>query len=138
MAQELTCTFCKYHSCLTALYNKERAYLLRIENQKEGQTSQEKEAYPLVFSELLAYIHVHVVETKTSSDGPPIFRLARWLPFTFRDICTRLKDKLLSEIPELKAHKKGSDILLAFKKDIGSALLQASNYSETIILAKAA
>ena len=137
MAQELTC---KYHSCLPALYNKERAYLLRIENQKEGQTSQEKEAYPLVFSELLAYIHVHVhvVETKTSSDGPPIFRLARWLPFTFRDICTRLKDKLLSEIPELKAHKKGSDILLAFKKDIGSALPQASNYSETIILAKAA
>ena len=28
------------------------------------------------------------------------------------------------------------DILLAFKKDIGAALLQAYNYSEAIIIAK--
>lgn len=51
---------------------------------------------------------------------------------------TRLKEKLLAEIPELEAHKSGRDVLLAFKSDIGLALSQASNYSEAIILGKAA
>ena len=50
---------------------------------------------------------------------------------------TRLKEKLLAEIPEFESHK-GRDILLAFKKDIGAILSQASNYSAVIILAKAA
>ena len=41
VAQEL-----KYHrTCLTALYNRERAYLMKQENQ-ESQTNQEKELYP--------------------------------------------------------------------------------------------
>ena len=86
VAQELR----NNYSCLTALYNKERAYFLTIENQ-EGQTSQEKEAYPLVFTEL----HAYTVETQTSSDGPPKFRLDRYgYPVqastrTIRDTCTR-------------------------------------------------
>ena len=51
VAQEL-----KYHfSCLTALYYKERAYLLKIENQNDGEMCQEREGYPLVFSELITY-----------------------------------------------------------------------------------
>jgi hypothetical protein len=63
----------KYHySCLTALYNKERAYLLTIENQDDSELSHEREVYPLVFSELLTYI----LETKTSSDKPVVCRLA--------------------------------------------------------------
>ena len=45
VAQEL-----KYHySCLTALYHKEWAYLLTIENQDDSELSQEMEVYPLVF-----------------------------------------------------------------------------------------
>jgi hypothetical protein len=68
VAQEL-----KYHySCLTALYNKERAYLLTIENQDDSELSHEREVYPLVFSELLTYI----LETKTSSDKPVVCCLA--------------------------------------------------------------
>ena len=52
VAQEL-----KYHySCLTALYNKERAYLLTIDNQDDSELSQEREVYPLVFSEHPTYI----------------------------------------------------------------------------------
>ena len=35
---------------------------------------------------------------------------------------TRLKDKLLKELPELEAHKKGRDVLLAFQDDVGVAL----------------
>ena len=67
VAQEL-----KHHySCLTALYNIERVYLLTIENQDDSELSQEREVYPLVFSELLTYI----LGTKTSSDNPVVFRL---------------------------------------------------------------
>lgn len=65
VAQEL-----KYHpSCLTALYNRVRASNLAAEKQ---QTSEEKDAYPLAFSELVTYI----TETKASSKGPAVFRLA--------------------------------------------------------------
>ena len=56
VAQEL-----KYHySCLTVLFHKERASLLTIENQDDSELLQEREVYPLVFSELLTFI----VETK--------------------------------------------------------------------------
>ena len=51
---------------------------------------------------------------------------------------TRLKEKMLAEIPELEAHKQGKHVLLAFQKDVGLALSQASDYSEAIILGKAA
>ncbi|KAI9540767.1 hypothetical protein NQZ68_037698 [Dissostichus eleginoides] len=46
--------------------------------------------------------------------------------------------KLLAEIPELEAHKQGRDVLLAFQNDVGIALSQASDYSDAIILGKAA
>ena len=63
----------QYHYfCLTALYNKERTYLLTIENQDDSEMSQEREVYPLVFYELLTYL----LGTKTSSDNPVVFILA--------------------------------------------------------------
>ena len=107
----------------------------------------QKEIYPLVLSEFLAYI----VETKLSTDGPVVFKLADLVSLykqrleqfgiesSDSDIhLTRLKDKLLAEIPELEAHKSGRDILLAFQKNVGFALSQASNYPEAIIVGKAA
>ena len=51
---------------------------------------------------------------------------------------TWLKDQLLARIPELEAHKKGRDVLLAFREDIGPALHEASQYSNAIHLSKAA
>ncbi len=141
IAQEL-----KYHpSCLTGLYNRERAYLTKVENEKKSQRSLETEVYPLAFSELVTYM----AETKASSEGPSIFRLAdmhslykqrlQQLGVESPDVnSTRLKDKLLAELPELEAHKKGRDVLLAFQEDVGSALSHASEYSEAIVLAKAA
>jgi hypothetical protein len=45
--------------------------LLTIENQDNSELSQEREVYPLVFSELLTYI----LGTKTSSDNPVVFLL---------------------------------------------------------------
>ena len=49
---------------------------------------------------------------------------------------TSLKDKLLEELPDLDAHKKGRDVLLAFQDDVGFALAETCDYSEAIILAK--
>ena len=51
---------------------------------------------------------------------------------------TRLKDKLLKELPELEAHKKGRNVLLAFQDDMDFALSASCDYSNAIILAKAA
>ena len=51
---------------------------------------------------------------------------------------TRLKENLLSEIPELEAHKKGRDVLLAFSEDVGTVLSKALDYTEAIIITKAA
>ena len=49
-----------------------------------------------------------------------------------------MKEQLLYHIPELQAQREGRDVLLAFEKDVGSILAQASKYGEAIHLAKAA
>ena len=140
VAQEL-----KYHrSCLTTLYNRERAFLSTLECEK-NQTSSDKDVHPIVFAELL----IHVIETKLGTEGPVVFRLAELVDLYNQRIkqlnvetqnihSTRLKDQLLGEIPELEAHKKRRDILLAFKQDIGVALSRAMSYSDALIVTKAA
>lgn len=135
----------KYHcSCLTALYNRERAHIAQ-KNKETLKSSQEKDFIPLVFSELLTY----VIEKRYSTDEPATFRLAELVSLykerleqfgtDIPDVnSTRLKERLLSEIPGLVAYKKGRDVLLAFDKDIGPVLSEASSYTDAIILAKAA
>ncbi|XP_064078470.1 uncharacterized protein LOC135195894 [Macrobrachium nipponense] len=46
--------------------------------------------------------------------------------------------ELLAEIPELEAHKKGRSVLLALQKDVALALSRAYEYSDTLVIAKAA
>ena len=100
---------------------------------------------PQVFSELLVYL----IETKTNADDPVVFQLADLVSLYQQRLqqlgvkdhnvnSTRLKDKLLGEIPELEAYKKGRDVLLAFKEDVGTVLSKAINYTEAIIITKAA
>lgn len=136
----------KYHcSCLTSLYNKEKSHLLATEKLNKDVESPESVARPLVFSELVAYVN----ETRKNSDKPVIFRLSELVSlYTQRlqhfvsnisDVNrTKLKERLLKEIPELEAHRKGREVLLGFKQDIGPILAEASNYSDAIIMNKAA
>ena len=35
---------------------------------------------------------------------------------------TKLKDRIMTYFPDLEEHKSGRDVLLAFNKDVGSAL----------------
>ena len=44
----------------------------------------------------------------------------------------------MAEIPELEAHKKGRGVLLAFQKDVALSLSEASEYSDALVMAKAA
>ena len=140
IAQEL-----KYHvGCLTDLYNRERTHF-RMTKKQERYETLEEDAHPLAFSEQV----IHIVETKSSCEGPAVCRLADMFHLYSQRLeqlgveapnvnSTRLKETLLAEIPELEAHKQGKRVLLAFQKDVGLALSQVSDYSEAIILDKAA
>lgn len=143
VAQEM-----KYHPpCLVALYNRERSFL-NAQKQVDSGKHEIKKAYPIAFSELVAYI----MEMKALSSGtssPPIFRLGE-LRSLYHDRlqqlgvespavhATRLKDQLLYHVPELRAHHEGRDIILAFEKDVGSILAEANKYGDAIHLARAA
>ena len=136
----------KYHlRCLQKLYNVEREYLNSLE--KTDSSDPGKDLYPVAFSELVIYI----IDSKANNTEatPVVFRMADLA--SLYKLCleqlgvnspnvhsTRLKEQLLARIPELEAHKKGHDVLLAFKTDIGSVPHEASQYSNAIHLSKAA
>jgi hypothetical protein len=138
VAQEL-----KYHgACQTSLHNKERAHL-RMKQSMTEDADAEGEINQIVFAELVT----HVVETQRGSTGCVVFKLA--------DLCnlyesrlkqfetnstfnrTRLKNKLLLKIPELKPFHKGRQVLLVFEKDVGLALVSACDYTNAMYFAKA-
>ena len=140
IAQEL-----KYHSaCLVALYNEEQDYL-RVQDQERAQENW-KEAYPIAFSEPVTHISgkkscqwwyrsTHFQADLTTLYKQRLEQLGVESPQVH---ATRLKDQRLCHIPELQAHHQGRDVMLAFEKDVGSILAQASKYGEAIHLAKAA
>ena len=52
---------------------------------------------------------------------------------------TRLKNRLMAELPEFRAHSEGRDTLLTFQKNIGSALKKACDHDrDAMHLARAA
>ena len=135
----------KYHlGCLTTLYNKAAAV------QDKGQEDNaEKVSHGIALAELLVYID----EARMDETVAPVFKLA--------DLCrlysarlkqlgaeqddrphsTHLKNRILAHFPDLTAHKQGRNVLLAFNKDLGSALRKACvrDYDdEAICLTKAA
>ena len=127
------------------MYNTERAYL----NSREKTESSDpgKDLYPVAFSELVIYImDSKVTNTETA---PVVFQLAELVSLYKRRLeqlgvnspnihSTHLKEQLLARIPELEAHKKGRDVIFAFKEDIGPVLHSASQYSDAIHLSNAA
>ena len=110
VAQEI-----KYHpACLAALYNRERAHRNAEEYKNSANGFDKKDAHPIAFSELVTYICEMKLSSK-DTDPPTIFRLAdlislykeglEQLGFEGADVnSSRLKDQLLSHIPQLEAH----------------------------------
>ena len=133
----------KYHpACIVAVYNRERA-LNHLIKQEQSRKKPGRELYPIAFPELILYI----TDTRAATEGtdPVIFRVAdlatqykqrlEQLGVDSPDVnSTRLKEQLLSHIPELETHQKGCDVLIAFKNDIGSILADASKYGKAIQL----
>lgn len=84
----------------------------------------------IAFFELVTYI----IESTNSRAGPCTFRLADVVLLN----STRLKDQLLSHLPELEAYDKGRDVLLAFESNIGTFMVEASKTCDAINLPKSA
>ena len=87
----------------------------------------------VVFAEPALYIE----ETRQDEETAPVFSLSDLVHLyqsrmeqlgvhlDTRVHSTRLKQRLLSQFPDMRAHTKGRDILMAFEEDIGGALDKA-------------
>jgi len=130
-----------YHlSCLTKLRNRMRDS--KIQLKKPGSS-----ADALVFGD--------IEETRQDEAIIPVFKLselvrmyaARLAELGEHDTehdkvhATRLKERLLREIPDLRAEQQGREVLLMFRKDIGDAIKHALDNDmdkEAISLVRAA
>jgi len=107
----------------------------------------EKVLHGIVFAELVSYIETY----RGKLESRPIFKMAdmknlyiiRLNEFGLDQVqvhTTRLKDRILAAIPDLRSQTEGRDILLVYDEDIGTALKQACNDdcdSDALNLAKA-
>jgi len=135
----------KYHTkCLVGLYN--RARQAECDRQKNDH---EREMSGLAFAELVLYIE----EVRSSGETAPVFQLAdlvhlyqskmEHLGFKSetRVHSTRLKQRLLAHFPDMRAHTKGRDILMAFEDDAAAAVIKACELdsdTDAVHLARAA
>jgi len=116
----------KYHkNCLSTLYNKARQATFH-----DSTGDEDNRLHGIAFAELVAFME----EVSSDEDNAPVFKLADLAQLykvkleqlgVVMESCvhtTRLKNRLLSELPDLQAHAQGKDILLSFKKDVGPAL----------------
>ncbi|KAG0720472.1 hypothetical protein GWK47_048454 [Chionoecetes opilio] len=124
----------KYHrNCLRALYNKIRPAALKDEDADR--------LHGIAFAELVVFME----DMHADEDKAPVFKLLDvanlyktrleqlGATVTNRIHTTRLKDRLLSVCPDLRAHSQGRDTLLLFEKDIGPALKKACDYDSDVM-----
>ena len=134
-----------YHKkCMTALHNRVRA-TEKTNSEDSAQTSPES----IALAELASFIE----ESKLDSEVAPIFKLSDQVKLYVHRLqqlkacvpdgvnSTRLKDRLLAQIPALQAQNKGREVFLVYDADIGAALqfaVENSDDSNAVHLAKAA
>jgi hypothetical protein len=121
-------------------------------NRSNSSEDTTKQLHGIALAELLSYIE-DCREESMDGDMAPVFKLSDLnkmytarltnlgADMTSRVNSTRLKERILSNIPDLQAHKHGREVLLAFEDDVGLALKKAyeSDFDEeAIVLAKAA
>ncbi|KAG0715668.1 hypothetical protein GWK47_011424 [Chionoecetes opilio] len=130
----------KYHrNCLRALYNKIRPAALK--------DADADRLHGIAFAELVVFME----DMHADEDNAPVFKLSDvanlyktrleqlGATVTNKIHTTRLKDRLLSVLPDLRAHSQGRDTLLLFEKDIGPALKKACDHdSDAMHLVRAA
>ena len=133
----------KYHNkCLCALYNRARQALPTRDDDGE-----EDRLHGIAFAELVVFME----EKCGDEESAPIFKLtdiAKLYKIRLEQLgvtvdsrihTTRLKNRLLSELPDLRAYSEGRDTLLTFEKNVGPALKKACDHdSDAMHLVRAA
>ena len=123
----------KYHDkCLVSLYNHAR----KQKTQEMRETDEEKVLSGIAFAEVVMYIE----EARLDDSTAPVFKLADLahlyrsrmeqlgIKLDARVNTTRLKERLLAQIPDLHVQTQGRDVLLTFSDDIGAALTKACEW----------
>ena len=148
-AGDLVALEAKYHApCLASLYKKAE----RVKEEGEEDETSPRLPEGIALAELVSFIE----ESRMVSTAElPVFKLAELVdkytsrlkqlgentPARIHMYSTRLKDRILSQIPALEEHKQGRDVFLAFKTDLANALQKAhkeDSDEEAMHLAKAA
>ena len=114
-----------HHDCLRSLYNRARKAA------PKGNDEDDSCLHGIAFSELVAFLE----DNNSDEDTAPVFKLVdltemykvrlEQLGVTVekRIHTTRLKNRLLTVLPDLRAYSQGRDTLLSFEKNIGPAWL---------------
>ena len=117
-----------HHDCLRSLYNRAR------QATPKGNDEDDSCLHGIAFAELVVFLE----DMKSVEENAPIFKLKDiaqlykdrleqlGLTIEKRIHTTRLKNRLLSALPDLRAHSQGRDTLLSSENDIGPALMMAS------------
>jgi hypothetical protein len=131
----------KYHrKCLVKLYNRARAA-----DTTSDCKNPDAHLHGIAFAELVTYME----DIRMEESVAPVFKLAdlanmykgrlKQLGASVGVHNTRLKIRLLSVFPDLKAHSRGNNVLLIFNDDIVGALKKACDHdSDAMHLARAA
>lgn len=136
-----------YHkSCLTSLYNRQRSKL----NQPQDSAVDDKNE---ITPEAIALAELSLYISESLAAGEAVFKMSQLselycsrleqlgVEVKGRINSTRLKERLLTQIPELHAFKDGKDVKLAMPNDIGTAMAFVHNRNldtAALYLAKAA
>ena len=138
-----------YHKrCYTNLFNKDRS----VKRENERKESKNISYDSIAFAQLVAYIE----ETCQITNNIPTFKLKSIIELYKTNLAELeqidvkevkavnsfdFKNRLLKQLPGLKAQSQGKNTLLIFSKDIGSTIQHAINDDmdeDTVTLAKAA
>ena len=138
----------KYHAkCLASLYY----HASMVQKEQKSTEDIDNMLYGIAFAELVTYIEESRLEDARTI--APVFKLADLsklyssrldqlgIKQESRIQSTRLKQRILAHFPDMRATKKGRDVLLVFDEDIGHALAkvcQQDSNSDAMHLARAA
>jgi hypothetical protein len=143
---DMTATDAVYHKrCLTELSTKHRSLTRHRDslNSSEGMNP-----HAIAFAELVSYVE----DIREADSETPILKLSELVALyksrleqlgadtSSRTNSTRLKEKLLAEIPGLEAHRSSYEVILSFKESTGDLLKssQRNPDSDAVILMRAA
>ena len=120
-----------HHDCLHRLYNRGRKVVHKSNDEDDSCL------HGIAFAELVAFL-----EGTNSDDSAAVFKLtdiAQMYKTRVEQLggivatcihTTRLNNRLLSVLPDLRAYLKGRDTLLSFEKNVGEALITACTHDD--------